>query len=242
MWIGGPDVVQGQLPRHPVNIPAAPHHPSLPQAGEVWYHGWSLRRHRLCSRPQQEAEASLLVRERPEGRWGAGAVWGPEEPRLCPGGAAVSRCRGGEPAGDGRGPPSHHGPAKRACPAGEPGVELMNSRDARRALSIQLGALVIKDGWCFCRYTGCLVGGIHLITCRCGASHVLGYHWTPPHPQCPHLFLAWSFYKPHWFFVGGNRKGCLFTQGGHRRNLVLISKEYLKVGEGSKHAQVYGSE
>ena len=25
--------------RHPVNIPAAPHHPSLPQAGEVWHHG-----------------------------------------------------------------------------------------------------------------------------------------------------------------------------------------------------------
>ena len=27
-------MVQGQLPRHPVNIPAAPHHPSLPQAGK----------------------------------------------------------------------------------------------------------------------------------------------------------------------------------------------------------------
>ena len=190
MWIGGPDVVQGQLPRHPVNIPAAPHHPSLPQAGEVWHHGWSLRRHRLCSRPQQEAESSLLVRECPEGRWGAGAVWGPEEPGLCPGGAAVSRCRGGEPAGDGRGPPPHHGPAERACPAGEPGVELMNSRDARRALSIQLGALVIiKDGWCFCRYTGCLVGGFIWLLAGVGLHTSSVITGPLPTPSVPTSFL-----------------------------------------------------
>ena len=110
--------------------------------------------------------------------------------------------------------PPQCGPAKWACPTGAPEVELLNSRDARQALSIQLRALVIiKTVGASVGILGAWVGGIHFITCRCGASHALGYHWAPPSPPVSPPLSSWSFYKPDWFFAGGNRKGCLFTRG-----------------------------
>ena len=110
--------------------------------------------------------------------------------------------------------PPQCGPAKWACPTGAPEVELLNSRDARQALSIQLGALVIiKTVGASVGILGAWVGGIHFITCSCGASHALGYHWAPPSPPVSPPLSSWSFYKPDWFFAGGNRKGCLLTWG-----------------------------
>lgn len=114
----------------------------------------------------------------------------------------MSRCRGGEPGGTAADRPhtthgpakracpteeaggiaadrphATQGPAKRACPAGVPEVELMNSRDTRRALSIQLGALVIV------KTVGASVG-------------ILGAWWRGVGGDSSDYLQVWGFTRP----------------------------------------------